>query len=74
MFSTSTQKHFWTFPSQEALAQARQDANQTFRSKYDAIIELGDAVGFLSPEEELQLCKLVTDTGEHSSIQVVNLL
>uniref|UniRef100_A0A914X602 Uncharacterized protein n=1 Tax=Plectus sambesii TaxID=2011161 RepID=A0A914X602_9BILA len=63
MFSSSTQKRHWTFSSQEALNRAREEANQAFRSKYDAVIEPGEDVNFLSAEEELQLCKLVTETG-----------
>uniref|UniRef100_A0A0M3IPJ8 Cyclin-H n=1 Tax=Ascaris lumbricoides TaxID=6252 RepID=A0A0M3IPJ8_ASCLU len=63
MYSTSTQKAYWTFPSPEAITELRIAANERFRAKYEHVIQPTEEDVFLTPDEETTLRNIVTETG-----------
>ncbi|VDK87435.1 unnamed protein product [Litomosoides sigmodontis] len=63
MYSTSTQKREWTFSSQQELLDLRKAANERFRAKYEAVVDVDEKDIFLTPEEEALLRHIVTETG-----------
>ncbi|KHN88362.1 Cyclin-H [Toxocara canis] len=63
MYSSSTQKAYWTFSSQEAITALRVAANERFRAKYEHVKKPGEEDVFLTPDEETILRNIVTETG-----------
>ena len=74
MFSSSTQRKFWTFVSKEELQNKREETNKAFCTKYQSVVESDQLKNdFLSVDEEVALCQLVMETGRrfYKDFQVV---
>lgn len=65
MYTTGTQKKYWTFSSQNEIDKLRQTANENFIAKYRQQIESGRIAldEFFSPNDELVFCRIVAETG-----------
>lgn len=64
MYSTSTQKKYWTFSSSKEITELRVKANNNYIERYRLALEYPEQeVVFLAPDEEALLCRIVTETG-----------
>lgn len=64
MYSTSTQKKYWTFSSSNEINELRIKANNNYIERYRLALDYPEQeVVFLAPNEEALLCRIVTETG-----------
>lgn len=64
MYSTSTQKKYWTFSSFSEISELRAKANNNYIARFRPALEYSDQeADFLTPDEEALLCRIVTETG-----------